>query len=91
MRNGAVLSSGLLEVKTNGRILKLPRMKTVFGGEMWVVRALTPGEVLACWDVPEKLGQLAKTNELKGLIMREMFTPLKICQTVLEEISPVLN
>jgi hypothetical protein len=67
-RPGVVLSNELLGVKTNGGLLRLPRVKTVFGGNMWVVRQLTPAEVLSCWDVPEKLGQLMTTLVGKGTL-----------------------
>jgi hypothetical protein len=53
VRAGVVLSSGILGVKTNGGLLRLPRVKTLFGGNTWVIRALTPSKVLACWDVPK--------------------------------------
>jgi hypothetical protein len=65
VRKGVILNNGLLEVKTRGTPLQLPRVKTLFGGNMWVIRALTPIEVLSCWDVPEKIGQLLETNEQK--------------------------
>jgi hypothetical protein len=32
---------------------------------MWVMRPLTPSEVISCWDVPEKLGQLIDTADGK--------------------------
>jgi hypothetical protein len=58
IRPGVVWNCGLLEVKTNAGSLRLPRVKTPFGGDMWGIRPLTSAETLACWDVPEKLGQL---------------------------------
>jgi hypothetical protein len=56
-----------------------------------VIRTLTPAEVLACWDVPEKLGLLAKTDHGKREIMNAMFTPIKIRQALLEDIRPVMH
>jgi hypothetical protein len=53
VRPGAVLNSGLLGIKTDGGLLRLPRVKTLFGGGVWAIRKLTPSEVLAFWDVPE--------------------------------------
>jgi hypothetical protein len=91
VRPGVMLNSGLLGVKTNGGLIRLPRVKTLFGGDMWVIRSLTTAESMACWDVPEKLGQLAGNDELRRKIMHGMFTPLKIRQTVLENLGPVVN
>jgi hypothetical protein len=90
VRAGVVLNSGLLGIKTNGGLLRLPRVKTLFGGDMWVIRVLTPSEVLACWDVPEKLGQLTKTDDGKRSLMRVMFTPIKIRQAILEDLFPFM-
>jgi hypothetical protein len=91
VRPGVVMNSGLLKVKTRSGSLLLPRVKTPFGGEMWVIRPLSPAEVISCWDVPEKLGHLIGTNEGKAALMKEIFTPSKIRQSVLEEIRPLLD
>jgi hypothetical protein len=91
VRPGVVLNIGLLGVKTNGGLLRLPRIKTLFGGDMWVIRTLTPVEVLSCWGLPEKLGHLAKTDEGKRKIMKGMFTPIKIWQAVLENLAPIMS
>jgi hypothetical protein len=56
---------------------------------MWVIRNLTPGEVLACWDVPKKCGPLGGSDDVKRALMGDIFTPLKIRQSVLEDIKPV--
>jgi hypothetical protein len=59
---------------------------------MWVIRPLTPGEVLASWDVPKKLGQLGELEDvLKRVLMGDMFTPLKIWHSVLEDLKPLSN
>jgi hypothetical protein len=81
VRTGIVLNCGLLGVKTNGELLCLPRVKNLFGGDMWVIRALTPAEVLVCWGVPEKLGHLTRTEEAKRESTRGIFTPIKIWQS----------
>jgi hypothetical protein len=65
VRTGVIPNSGVLGVKAKGGIPCVPRVKTVSGGSMWVIRTLTQAEGLACWDVPEKLGQLAETQEQK--------------------------
>jgi hypothetical protein len=44
----------------------------------------------SCWDVPEKLGQLAGTDETKRLLMKEMFIPLKSRQVILEDLVPLM-
>jgi hypothetical protein len=89
VRPGVIMNCGLLEVKTKYGALRLPRVKTPFGGDMWVIRPLTAGETLGCWDVPEKLGLLMDTDSERRLLMEGMFTPLKIRQSVLEGIVPV--
>jgi hypothetical protein len=91
VRPGVVLNCGLLGVKTNGGLLRIPRVKTLFGGDMWVIRLLYPLELLACWDVPEKLGHLAGTSQGKEDIMRCMFAPIKIRQAALEDLAPVMS
>jgi hypothetical protein len=85
------MNNGLLEVSTSSGSLRLPRVKTLFGGEMWVIRPLSPSEVIACWDVPEKLGRLLDTEDDRIALMRGMFTPLKIRQAVLEEVNPMMT
>jgi hypothetical protein len=90
VRHGVVLNSGLLGVITDGGILRLPRIKTIFGGNLWVIRSLTPVELLSCWDVPEKLGQLLETEREKLEVMKEVFTPLKIRQSVLEDVRTLM-
>jgi hypothetical protein len=91
VRPGVALNCGLLGVKTNGGLLRIPRVKTLFGGDMWVIRSLSPSELLACWDVPEKLGHLAGTSQGKEDIMNCMFTPIKIRQAALEDLAPVMS
>jgi hypothetical protein len=39
---------------------------------------------------PKKCGQLAETEEQKRALMLEPFTPLKIRQSVLEDLKPIL-
>jgi hypothetical protein len=65
VRPGVILNCGLLEVKFNKEGFHLPRVKTIFGGSMWVIRRLTSSETLACWDAPEKLGQIAQSEDIK--------------------------
>jgi hypothetical protein len=84
------MNSGLLRVNSVSGSMRLPRLKTHFGGDTWVIRSLTPAEALSCWDVPEKLGQLAGTDEAKRMLMKDMFTPLKSRQMVLEDLIPLL-
>jgi hypothetical protein len=91
VRPGVVMNCGLLEVKTKAGTIRLPRVKTPFGGDMWVIRPLTAGKTLGCWDVPERLGLLADTNDERRSLMEGMFTPLKIRQAVLEEIGPMMK
>jgi hypothetical protein len=91
VRHGVIFNSGLLNITTKGGLLRLPRVKTIFGGNLWVIRSLTPGEVLSCWDVPEKLGLLVESEEVKRALMHGMFTPLKIWQAVLEDLAVELN
>jgi hypothetical protein len=91
VRHGVILNSGLLKVTTKGGLLRLPRVKTIFGGNLWVIRSLTPGEVLSCWDVPEKLGLLVESEEVKRALMHGVLTPLKIRQAVLEDLAVKLN
>jgi hypothetical protein len=55
------------------------------------IRPLTPGEVLACWDVPEKLGQLGGSEDVKRALMGDIFTPLKIRKNALEDIKHLSN
>jgi hypothetical protein len=92
VRLGVVLNTGLRGVQTNGGFLRLPRVKTLFGGNMWVIRNLMTAEVLSCWeDVPEKLGMIAQSDEKKRILMNTMFTPIKIRQAVLEDLAPVIS
>jgi hypothetical protein len=58
VRPGVMFNCGLLNVEANRGLLRLPRVKTVFGGNLWVIRSLAPSEILSCWDVTERLGQL---------------------------------
>jgi hypothetical protein len=78
VRPGVVMSSGLLDVKVSGNCLRLSRVKTLFGGNMWVIRPLTTPEVLSCWDIPEKLGVLGGTDDNLKSILRDLTTPMKI-------------
>jgi hypothetical protein len=91
VRPGVGMNCGLLEAKTKAGTIRLPGVKTPFGGDMWVIRPLTAGKTLGCWDVPERLGSLMDTNDKRRSLMEGMFTPLKIRQAVLEEISPVIK
>jgi hypothetical protein len=91
VRPGVAMNCGLLEVKTKAGTIRLPRVKTPFGGDMWVIRPLTAGETLGCWDVPERLGLLMDTNDERRSLMEGVFTPLKIRQAILEEIGPVMK
>jgi hypothetical protein len=86
------MNCGLLEAKTKSGTLGLPGgVKTPFGGDMSVIRPLAAGEILGCWDVPEKLGLLMDTNDQRQWLMEGMFAPLKIQQSVLEGIVPVMK
>jgi hypothetical protein len=58
---------------------------------MWVIRSINPAEVVSCWDAPEKVGHLAKTNDGKKEVMLGMFTPIKVLQAVLEGLGPVVS
>jgi hypothetical protein len=78
VRPGVAMNCGLLEVKTKAGTIRLPGVKTPFGGDMWVIRPLTAGETLGCWDVPERLGLLVDTNDERQSLKEGMFTPLKI-------------
>jgi hypothetical protein len=51
------------------------------------IRPLTSSELVAAWDVPENLGKLIGTDEGRLDLMTEPFTPLKVRQAVLEEVS----
>jgi hypothetical protein len=86
---GVVLSSGVLGVKEGGGCRRLPRVKTLFGGNMWAIRPQTSSEVLSCWDIPEKLGVLAGTDERMKDVFEDLVTPMKIRQSVLESLEPV--
>jgi hypothetical protein len=91
VRPGVVMSSGLLDVKESGNCLRLPRVKTLFGGSMWVIRPLTTPEVLSCWDIPEKLGVLGGTDDKLKSVLQDLTTPMKIRQTILEGLEPVMQ
>jgi hypothetical protein len=69
---------------------RLPKVKTVCGGDMRVIRPVTPSEVIACWDVPKKLGQLFETEDDRISLMKEMFVPLKTRQLALEDLRPFM-
>ena len=49
-----------------------------FGGKILVAQFLTSSEIVLAWDVPEKLGMLAGSDEGQETLMSEPFTPLKI-------------
>jgi hypothetical protein len=85
VKPGLVESSGLLNVSLTAGKIVLPRVRTLFGGNIWVARPLTPAEILSAWDVPEKLGNLSGSDEGRTDLMSEPFTPLKIRQAVLVE------
>jgi hypothetical protein len=84
-----VESSGLLNVSLTAGKIVLPRVRTLFGGNVWVARPLTPAEVLSAWDVPEKLGNLSGSDEGRTDLMSEPFTPLKIRQAMLVEVKGI--
>jgi hypothetical protein len=90
VRPGVVLSSGILDVNESGGCRRLPRVKTLFEGSMWVIRPLTMPAVLSCWDIPEKLGVQAGTDEKLKSILRDLITPMKIRQAILEGLEPVM-
>jgi hypothetical protein len=79
VRPGVMMNSGLLGVKT------------LHCSNMWVIRPLTPSEVIACWDVPKKLGRLFETKDDRISLMKEMFGPLKIQQLALEDLRPFMS
>jgi hypothetical protein len=79
VRPGVMMNSGLLGVKT------------LHCSNMWVIRPLTPSEVIACWDVPKKLGRLFETKDDRISLMKEMFGPLKIRQLALEDLRPFMS
>ena len=83
VRPGVIMNSGLLAVTTLAGSIRLPKVKTLFGGDMWVIQSLTPSEVIACWDVPEKLVRLFETDGDRISLMKEMFVPLKIRHSAL--------
>jgi hypothetical protein len=53
VRLGVVESSGLLKVDLVAGRIRVPRVRTLYGGNVWVIRALTSGELVAAWDDPE--------------------------------------
>jgi hypothetical protein len=63
--------------------IKLPKVRTLFGGNIWVGRELTTSEFLAAWDVPEKLGSQSGSDEGRHELMNEPFTPLKFVRRFL--------
>jgi hypothetical protein len=65
--------------------------RTTCGGNLWAIRSLTASEDLSCWDVPEKLGQLSGSDNGRREIMKDMFTPVKIRQAVLEDLTPIID
>jgi hypothetical protein len=88
---GVVDSSGLLRVELSAGRVRLPRVRAWFGGNVWVIRSLTLSELVSAWDVPEKLGKLIGSDEGRMDLMKKPFTPLKIRQTVLEEVKSVYS
>lgn len=89
VRPGLIDSCGLLKVGLIAGRVRLPRVRAWFGGKIWVARSLTSSEIVSAWDVPEKLGMLAGSDEGRSALMSEPFTPLKIRQAVLEEVGTV--
>jgi hypothetical protein len=62
VRPGVVMSSGLLQVRTCSGSTRLPRVKTVFGGDMWVIRSLTPVEAVGMFR-KSWVSSLARTRQ----------------------------
>jgi hypothetical protein len=62
-RPGVVESAGLLRVELSAGRVRLLRVRTWFGGNVWVIRSLTLSELVSAWDVPEKLGKLVGSDE----------------------------
>jgi hypothetical protein len=89
VRPGLIDSSGLLKVGLLAGRIRLPSVRAWFGGGVWVARPLTASKIVSAWDVPEKLGKLAGSDEGRSALMAEPFAPLKIRQAVLEEVSSV--
>jgi hypothetical protein len=69
------MSSGLLEVRSSSDSLRLLKVRTLFGGQMWVIRPLASSEVTPRWDVPEKLGRLLRSEAERIPLMKEVLNP----------------
>ena len=69
------MSSGLLEVRSSSDSLRLLKVRTLFGGQTWVIRPLASSEVTPRWSVPEKLGRLLRSEAERIPLMKEVLNP----------------
>ena len=92
-QKGVVSSAGLLPLK--GREFTSPdvRVKTIYGGDRWVIRPLLPREVVAVLDIPE---QMLLDSHSPGEIelIKHLTVPIKglqVCIQLLAQILPEIG
>ena len=86
LRPGVVSCWGLYDLRA-----KIPpRVKTVFGGDLWVIRPLTPMEWATVHDLPEKLSQSVAVEDLVSFV-RSAPGPVKCLQGLMETLSESRN
>ena len=90
VRRGLIDSWHLIKVGLLAEQVRLTQVRAWFCGKIWVAPPLTLSEIVSAWDIPEKLGKLAGSDEGREVLMAEPFAPLKIRQAVLEEVNYVL-
>ena len=84
LRPGVVANWGLYDVKSSVP----PRVKTLFGGDYWVTRGLTPMERATVYDVPEKLSRKLAEKELSSFV-RMAPGPVKCLQGLVDTLREV--